>query len=109
MTKPIAVIEAQGVLEKEYGEQLRQQILETANQEITGILLDLSQVSFMNSTGLGILASIYTTLKKQGKEFFLCSLNEQLKIIFELTSMDSCFKIYPDREAFDQAISSLDN
>lgn len=106
MTKPISVIEApQGVLEKEYGEKLRQQILETANQEIAGILLDLSKVSFMNSTGLGMLASVYTTLKKQEQELFLCSLNDQLRIVFELTSMDSCFKIYSDRAAFNQAIN----
>jgi len=108
MTQPIAIIKAQGVLEKEYGEQLRQQIVETANQEISGILLDLSQISFMNSTGLGILVAVYTTLKKQGKELFLCSLNEQLKIIFELTSMDSCFKIYPDYQAFEKATNFTD-
>lgn len=75
MTKPIAVIEAQGVLEKKYGAKLREQILETANQEITGILLDFSQVSFMNSTGLGILVSTDAMLKKAEKDLFLCSLN----------------------------------
>ncbi|MGL5032821.1 MAG: STAS domain-containing protein [Microcystaceae cyanobacterium] len=105
MTKQIKVVEAQGVLEKEYGDQLRQQILEVTTPEVTGILLDLTQVSFMNSAGLGSLASVYKTLKAQGKELFLCSLNEQLKIIFELTSMDSYFKIYPDREAFNKAIN----
>jgi anti-anti-sigma factor len=106
MAKQIKVIEAQGILEKEYGEQLRLNILELATDGIDGILLDLGQVSFMNSTGLGSLVSTYATLKKSGKELFLCSLNEQLRMIFELTSMDSCFSIYPDREAFDQAIAN---
>ncbi len=104
MSKSIAVLEAQGVLEKEYGEVLRQQVLSLASQNNEGILIDFSQVSFMNSTGLGSLVSIYTSLKKMDKELFLCSLNDQLRIVFELTGMDSAFSIYNDRASFEKTL-----
>ncbi len=104
MSQLIAILEAQGIFEKEYGEQIRQQVLDLAKQDYQKILIDFSQVSFMNSTGLGILVSIYTTLKKIQKELFLCSINEQIKIIFELTGMDSCFVIYDDQATFQQSL-----
>jgi anti-anti-sigma factor len=102
MSKIIKVIEGEGILEQEYGEKLRKIILEEINQDVDGILLDFTNISFMNSSGLGILASTYTIIKKKKKELFLCSLNGQIAMIFELTSMDSCFKIYKDKETFNQ-------
>lgn len=102
MSKVIKVIEVEGILEQGYGTQLRQIILEQINSDLDGILLDFTKVSFMNSSGLGILTSTYASIKKMGKELFLCSLNEQIKMVFELTSMDSCFKIYTDKAAFNQ-------
>lgn len=102
MTKVIKVIEAEGILEQKYGEQLRQIILEQINSDLDGILLDFTKVFFMNSSGLGILTSTYASIKKMGKELFLCSLNDQITMVFELTSMDSCFKIYIDKEAFNR-------
>lgn len=102
MSKVIKVIEVKGILEQDYATQLRQIIFEQINSDLDGVLLDFTQVSFMNSSGLGILVSIYTAIKKMGKELFLCSLNNQITMVLELTSMDSYFKIYTNEAVFNQ-------
>jgi anti-sigma B factor antagonist len=104
--KLIKVIEPAGILERESVAQLQQTILEQI-KTADGILVDLRQVNFMNSAGLGGLARVYNDLRKLEKELFLCSLSDQVRIIFELTTMDSCFQIFPNREAFEQAMRQL--
>lgn len=109
MSRQIKVIEPIGILEQEKATQLQQTIFALIEQGIDSVLVDLKQISFINSAGLGVLATTYSRLKKQGKELFLCSLTDQVRIVFELTSMDSCFKIFKDREAFnEQNNSTLD-
>jgi anti-sigma B factor antagonist len=48
----------------------------------------------MNSSGLGALVSILKAVRSAGAELFLCSLSEQVKMIFQLTKMDRVFKIF---------------
>lgn len=106
MSRQIQVIEPTEILEQEKATQLQQTIFALIEQGVDGVLVDLKQVSFINSSGLGVLVKTYSHLKKQEKELFLCSLNDQLRIVFELTSMDSCFKIFENREAFNEQIKA---
>ena len=107
MTKAIKVLEPSGVLELENTSQLRQTVLDAVTQGADGILLDLCQVTFMTSSGLGVIVATYTSLKHMGKELFLCSLNEQLRMIFELTGVNDHLKIFANREAFEQQIRTV--
>ena len=61
------------------------------------VLLNLSKVSWVNSTGLGILVSAFHTLKKNGGQLKICEVSDridnilnvtQLKLVFE--TFDSC-------------------
>jgi len=47
--------------------------------------------SYMNSSGLGALVSILKAVRSTGAELFICSLSEQVKMIFHLTKMDRVF------------------
>jgi anti-anti-sigma regulatory factor len=44
-------------------------------------------------------------VRSKGAKLYLCSLNDQIKIILELTKMDKVFDILPDRAAFDALIA----
>lgn len=61
------------------------------------VLLNMSKVSWVNSTGLGILVSAFHTLKKNSGRLKICQVNDridnilnvaQLKLVFE--TFDNC-------------------
>ena len=38
------------------------------------------------------------------RKFCLCSVNDQVRMLFELTSMDRVFEVYEDRAAFEKLV-----
>lgn len=92
--------------------------LRTKTEEIkTGgyckVLADFSQVSYIDSTGIGFLIGIYTSvLKNTNGRFVLTNLNRRVRDVLELTRLANVIPIYSDEAlAFaalgsDQALSS---
>lgn len=65
------------------------------------LLIDLSQVSFLDSMGLGALVRIRGNVLTFGGQFALCSINGQTAMLLQITHMDQIFQIYKDEsEAF---------
>ncbi|MBA4417381.1 MAG: anti-sigma factor antagonist [Syntrophus sp. (in: bacteria)] len=63
----------------------------------TIILLDLSQVDFVDSSGLGAIVSALKALKGRG-DFAISGLRETVRTIFHLTLMENIFKVFPSAE-----------
>jgi len=57
------------------------------------LMINLSSVSYMDSSGLGCLISILKSVRSMGGEMVLCSINPQVQQLFQLTSVDNIFKI----------------
>ena len=76
----------------------RQSYLQTINQaEATSprhIILDLTQVSYIDSAGLGLLALSHKKLTGAGIQVSLASPQESVMQILELTNMNKMFTIY---------------
>ncbi|MBK1990564.1 STAS domain-containing protein [Sphaerospermopsis aphanizomenoides BCCUSP55] len=77
------------------------QILESGAEIV---LVDCQHITFLDSSGLGSLVLAFKTLRNAGTKMVLCSVNEQVRIIFELTSMNEIFEIFPSRDAFNQIL-----
>ncbi|MFB9222935.1 STAS domain-containing protein [Paracoccus cavernae] len=57
-----------------------------------GIILDLSQVNFMDSSGLGAVIAVLKAMP-EGRELQLAGLTPNVERVFRLTHMNSVFKI----------------
>ena len=51
------------------------------------ILFDMGGVSFMDSTGIGVLLGRYKLLKQRGKNMFICNVNTQMDRILRTTGI----------------------
>lgn len=67
------------------------------------IIIDLSGVKYMNSTGIGILIRGYTTVKTAGGVLKLASLNEKIKGVLSITQLNKVFEIH---NSVDEAVNS---
>jgi anti-sigma B factor antagonist len=60
------------------------------------IVLDLTDVSYMDSSGLGAIVGLYLSAKRQHCALKLINLNQRLKELFRLTKLASVFEGHDD-------------
>ena len=68
-------------------------------KHITTIVMDMSDVDFIDSSGLGCLVSCMRLASKENGDIKLASLQEQIRSLLELTRLHRVFQIYDNRES----------
>jgi anti-sigma B factor antagonist len=57
----------------------------------TNVVADLSKVSFMNSSGLGILISALTSLRNAGGDLKICGASDRIESLLIVTKLITVF------------------
>jgi anti-anti-sigma factor len=84
---------------------LRAKTEEIKNSGYSKVLADFNQVSYIDSTGIGFLIGIYTSvIKNANGRFVLASLNRRVRDVLELTRLANVIPIYADENAAFQAL-----
>ena len=63
------------------------------------LLLDFEHVDYLSSAVLTELLRLHKFLMDQGGHLRLCSLNDDIRKVFEITNLDKLFMIYEDADA----------
>ena len=86
---------ASNLLTAETAVDFKKEMKELVEQGVDQIVMDLSNIEFMDSTGL---AALVTSVKMVGKkgEFLLSGVQSSILPLFKITKMDSVFSIYDD-------------
>jgi anti-anti-sigma factor len=98
MNPIIRVFKLFGTLDNLEGKQLCQEVNESLKKNVNVVLIDLQNVTFMDSSGLAALASVRKNVLAAGGKLFLCSISDPVKILLELTSTDQVFEICATRD-----------
>lgn len=73
--------------------QLTKKLKESKNTPEKSLIVDFSQVNFIDSTGLGVLVSIHKRSIDNGVQLILKNLSPKVYDIFEITMLNEVFKI----------------
>jgi len=76
--------------------QLREAIRDLVARSHKNIVLNLGDVSYMDSSGVGELVTAYTTVKNQGGELKLVNLTKKIEDLMTITKLVTVFDIHPD-------------
>lgn len=95
----ITVVDVDGQLIVGNRQELKQKVLDELEKGERKFLVDFSDTGYIDSSGLGVLVSLSKKIREQGGELRLASLNEDLRTLFELTKLDTLFRIADSREA----------
>jgi len=63
------------------------------------LVVDLSDVTYIDSAGLAALIQAMQKVKGYGGKFLLAGLQETVRSIFEISRLDQVFQIFPDTDA----------
>lgn len=102
----VKVVEPTGILDGIRGNQLRREVNDIVETGADIVLIDLKNVNFMDSSGLSSLVSAQRIVRSAKGKLYLCSINDQVKMVFELTRMDRVFEIFTSRNEFNSVIVS---
>jgi anti-sigma B factor antagonist len=98
------VISPEGEVDALTAPRLGRRLLGLADEGKTGVVVDLSAVTFMDSTGLGVLLNALRALgPRRGRLALVCP-NERVLRPFQVTGLASLMPIFPTLEAALRAV-----
>lgn len=110
------VADPQGVLTVRLNGRLMDQneaqgMLDTIEEHILDgmkyLIVDMSKLEYMNSTGLNILVAMLTKCRNEGGETILCSISSKVEQLFIMTKLNTVFTIVEDDKEAIQKMEAL--
>lgn len=99
----VIIVGLSGILEVSLQQTLKDKLIQIAREQ-NDLVLDFSEVSFIDSSCLGALVSLAKTLREQKGDIKLVRLTEDVQSIFQITRLDRIFEIF---ETVDSAVESF--
>jgi anti-sigma B factor antagonist len=84
--------------------ELKEKVLELIEAGDLKFVFDFAATGYIDSSGLGVLVSVSKKIREAGGALRLAGLNEDLEMLFELTKLDTLFKIC---DTTDEALGSF--
>lgn len=96
----------EGRLDISSAASVKEEVVKRLNSGERAIILNLMQVDFINSSGLGTLVSILKEVKSVGGRLALSNLVSHVQEIFEITQLSEIFEIHAAESEAQQALKS---
>ncbi|MGH1394292.1 MAG: STAS domain-containing protein [Trichormus sp.] len=94
----VVLLKPQGSIDLQDGKALIAQMAAIAPQPHQVWVIDLGAVDFMDSTGLVSLVNALTSARQNNCRLVLCNVHTPVRLILELTQLDSVFEIFDTYE-----------
>jgi len=93
----ITVVDASGRITLGDGSaMLRKTIRQLVDEARTNILLNLADVDYIDSSGIGELVSAYTAVRSKGGELKLLHLTKKVHDLLQITKLFTVFEVFSD-------------
>ncbi|MGM8211669.1 anti-sigma F factor antagonist [Virgibacillus sp. W0430] len=101
----VLVVRLAGELDHHEANYLREEWQNTLyNNPVKHIILNLEAVTFMDSSGLGVILGRYKEVLQLGGEMIVCSISPPIARLFEMSGL---FKIIRNEDSEESALGSL--
>jgi anti-sigma B factor antagonist len=100
----IDVFALEGDVDLHYAPSLRAVLRPKIKARCPSLIVDLTRVSFIDSTGMSVIIEYFRDAGEFGGVLCLCGLNEELKNIFRIVGLDRSISMFDNVEAAASAI-----
>lgn len=101
------MFEPSGIVDEDATKQLQIAIRDTVTEGYKHIVINMQNITFMNSSAVGGLVLILKEVRNSGGEMYFCSLSDQVKVILELSRMNLVFRCFSSIREFENKIIGL--
>jgi len=95
----VAICALEGEININNSPELRKAFDSIIKRSEKKVLVDFSNVSYIDSSGLATLIEMFQRLKKTGGRLRFSSMGQNVKNIFELTKLHKLFEIFDTKDA----------
>lgn len=89
-----AVVDVAGEIDLHKSQAFQQGLLEVLQRGPKTLVVNLSDVGYMDSSGVASLVKLLSRTRKVGVKLALAGMNEKVRSIFEITRLDGVFTMY---------------
>jgi anti-sigma B factor antagonist len=93
-----SVISLRGEIDVYTAPLLRQKIIDLVEEGTLRLVIDMSEVDFLDSTGLGVLVTGLQRISGRGGTLGLVITQDKILKIFDITKLNKAFPIYASRD-----------
>ena len=79
--------------------RVREKLNPLIEQKLPRVLVDLTGVSYIDSSGIAVLIDAMQRIQAYGGKLALFGIRESVRSVFEIARLDQIFRIYADKEA----------
>ncbi|MCH6268382.1 MULTISPECIES: anti-sigma F factor antagonist [Neobacillus] len=95
----VLLIRLSGELDHHTADELREKASSVIeNNGIRHIVLNLAQLTFMDSSGLGVILGRYKQIKQVHGEMVVCAISPAIQRLFDMSGMFKIIKMEPTEE-----------
>ena len=95
---PVTLFEVEEQLIVGNRQELKEQVLEQLKSGDRKFVIDFAKTGYIDSSALGVLVSLSKAIHEKGGELCLSCLNQDLRTLFELTKLNTLFRIADSKE-----------
>ena len=96
-----------GSLDTDTAPQLETRIDESIDPSVTTLLLDMKDLEFLSSAGLGVIFMTMKELNNRQGKIMLINLQPQVQRVFEIIKALDGMNIFKDREEMDAYLADM--
>ncbi|MGZ4427817.1 MAG: STAS domain-containing protein [Nocardioidaceae bacterium] len=100
----LGVIEAKGEIDMASAGMLRQAVTDLLGNGVSRLVLDMTTVTFIDSTGLGILVGARKKLQHLQGSFSVVCQSPRILRLFNITGLAAALSVYP---TYEDAVGAL--
>jgi anti-sigma B factor antagonist len=98
-TVPPSVFSPEGAIDLHVSPEMRASLREIIDAKPKRLVVDLSRVPYIDSSGLAVLIGALQSLELDGGVFLLAGAQETVQAILESARLDKYFRLFPSVEA----------
>jgi anti-sigma B factor antagonist len=95
----IVILDITGEIDLYNAPSIKSFILKKIEAQKVNVVINMQEVSYIDSSGIGALISSLSNLKKYQGSLKITNIHDSVKKVFELTKLTSFFEIYPGVDA----------
>ena len=94
-----------GRLDQSQNQLLEEELRRLLDEGHHRLIVDLSEVTYVNSGGLRCLVTIWRQAREHGGNIVLCGMSDNIARVFKIVGFDKVFVIYPSRSDAERGFS----
>ena len=91
--KDVFIIDVSGEMDLYNSYKLKELVMKMMERQVKSVVINMEAVDYIDSSGIGALIHIYSTMKKASCQLYMTNIHGSVKKVIELTKLMGYFPI----------------